>query len=45
MRELGRPPVGIEPLPIIAVIPGAVVTGPVPELADAVRALHARAAG
>lgn len=45
MRELGRPPMGIEPLPITAVIPDAVVAGPVPELAEAVRALHARAAG
>jgi hypothetical protein len=36
---------GIEPLPITAVIPDAVVAGPVPELANAVRALHARAAG
>lgn len=45
MRELGRPPMGIEPLPITAVIPDAVVAGPVPELANAVRALHARAAG
>ncbi|WP_298809916.1 nucleoside deaminase [uncultured Sphingomonas sp.] len=44
MRELGRPPIGIAPLPITAVIPDAVVAGPVPELADAVRALHARAA-
>lgn len=44
MRELGRPPMGIAPLPITAVIPDAVVAGPVPELANAVRALHARAA-
>lgn len=42
LRELGRPPMGIAPLPITAVIPDAVVAGPVPELADAVRALHAR---
>ncbi|MBW6523987.1 nucleoside deaminase [Sphingomonas sp. RHCKR47] len=45
MRELGRSPMGIEPLPITAIVPGAEVAGPVPELADAVRALHARAAG
>lgn len=44
MRELGRPAMGIASLPITAVIPNAVVAGPVPELADAVRALHARAA-
>ena len=44
MRELGRPPLGIEPLPITAVIPDADVAGPVPELADTIRALHARAA-
>lgn len=45
MRELGRPPMGIAPLPITAVIPDAEVAGPVLELAAAVRALHARAAG
>ncbi len=45
MRELGRPPMGIAPLPITAIVPGAEVAGPVPELAEAVRALHARAAG
>jgi len=44
MRELGHPPMGIEPLPITAVIPDADVAGPVPELADTIRALHARAA-
>ena len=44
MRKLGRPPMGIAPLPITTVIPDTVVDGPVPELADAVRALHARAA-
>ncbi|WP_375271969.1 nucleoside deaminase [Sphingomonas sp.] len=45
MRELGRPSMGIAPLPITAILPAADVEGPVPELADAVRALHARAAG
>jgi len=44
MRELGRPPMGIAALPITAVIPDARIDGPAPELADAVRALHARAA-
>ena len=44
MRELGRPPMEITALPITAVIPDARVDGPAPELADAVCALHARAA-
>ncbi|TVV74500.1 nucleoside deaminase [Sphingomonas solaris] len=45
MRELGRPPLGIAPLRITDVVPGAVVSGPVPALADEVRALHARSSG
>ena len=32
-------------LPVVAVVPGAVVDGPAPELADAVRELHRRAKG
>lgn len=40
--ELGMPPGPVSPLPIRAVVPSAVVDGPVPELADRVRALHER---
>ncbi|KQN28008.1 cytidine deaminase [Sphingomonas sp. Leaf34] len=43
MRELGKPPLGIAPLRVTDVVPGATVSGPVPALADQVRALHARA--
>lgn len=41
MQELGRPSLGIVPLRITDVVPDADVTGPVPEFADEVRALHA----
>ena len=39
--ELGRPPGPVRPLPVQEVVPGAVVDGPVPELAEEVRRLHA----
>ncbi|UQU61921.1 nucleoside deaminase [Couchioplanes caeruleus] len=39
--ELGRPPGPVRPLSIREVVPGAVVDGPVPELAEEVRRLHA----
>lgn len=42
LRELGVPPSPVKPLPIQAVVPSAVVAGPVPELAEQVRALHRR---
>jgi tRNA(Arg) A34 adenosine deaminase TadA len=42
LRELGVPAGPVSPLPITAVVPSAVVDGPVPELADEVRALHER---
>ncbi|WP_139719438.1 nucleoside deaminase [Serinicoccus chungangensis] len=42
--ELGVPPGAVAPLPITALVPGAVVAGPDPELAERVRALHARKA-
>jgi len=42
--ELGLPPGPVAALPIQAVVPGAVVDGPVPDLAERVRALHVRAA-
>jgi tRNA(Arg) A34 adenosine deaminase TadA/uncharacterized protein YndB with AHSA1/START domain len=45
LRELGLPPGAVAPLPVVAVVPGAVVDGPAPELADAVRELHRRAHG
>lgn len=41
-RELGAGPSPVAPLPVSAVLPGAVVDGPAPELAERVRALHAR---
>ncbi|MFI6483262.1 nucleoside deaminase [Nonomuraea sp. NPDC050663] len=40
--ELGAPESPVRALPIREVVPGAVVEGPAPELADEVRALHAR---
>ncbi|MGC5627551.1 nucleoside deaminase [Georgenia sp. Z1344] len=40
-RELGLPSGPLASLPIQAVVPGAVVDGPDPELAERVRALHA----
>lgn len=42
LAELGVPPGPVAPLPISALLPTAVVTGPVPELAEEIRALHAR---
>lgn len=43
--ELGLPPAPVAALPISAVAPGVRVDGPVPELAEEVRALHRRAFG
>lgn len=43
LKELGRPSIGIAPLRITDVVPGAEVEGPVEMFADAVRALRARA--
>ncbi len=42
-RELRQDPLGIAPLRITDVLPDANVTGPFPEFAGEVRALHARA--
>lgn len=42
MQELGKPSLGIALLRITDVVPDADVTGPVPDFADEVRALHAR---
>ena len=42
-RELGQDSLGIAPLRITDILPDASVTGPFPEFAEAVRALHARA--
>lgn len=44
-RDLGLPAGPVAPLPITAVVPGAVVAGPDPELAERVRELHTRQAG
>lgn len=44
-EELGQPPLGIAPLQITDVVPGAEVEGPVAAFADAIRALHARSSG
>ena len=43
MQELGKPSLGIALLRIIDVVPDADVAGPVPDFADEIRALHARA--
>ncbi|WP_130014172.1 nucleoside deaminase [Serinicoccus sediminis] len=43
--ELGRQPGPVAPLPITTLVPDAVVAGPDEELAERVRALHARKAG
>jgi tRNA(Arg) A34 adenosine deaminase TadA len=40
--ELGAPPGPVRPLAIRDVVPGAVVDGPAPELADQIRDLHRR---
>ncbi len=45
LRDLGKPQLGIAPLRITDVVPGAIVEGPVLQFADEVRALHARARG
>jgi hypothetical protein len=42
LLELGVPAGPVRALPIRAVVPGATVQGPVPELAAAVRALQVR---
>jgi tRNA(Arg) A34 adenosine deaminase TadA len=42
LDELGVPPPPVRMLPIGEVVPGAVVDGPVPELAEQVRELHRR---
>lgn len=42
LAELGVPPGPVLPLAITDLVPSAVVAGPVPELADEVRALHVR---
>jgi len=39
-RELGAPTSPVLALPIQQVVPGVVVAGPAPDLADALRALH-----
>ncbi|MFT3716912.1 MAG: nucleoside deaminase [Gordonia sp. (in: high G+C Gram-positive bacteria)] len=44
-REWGLPDGPVSPLPIGAVAPGVIVSGPAPELLDEVRALHASYAG
>ena len=43
LEELGRPSLGIAPLRITDVIPGAEVEGPVEAFADEVRLLHSQA--
>jgi tRNA(Arg) A34 adenosine deaminase TadA len=42
LAELGVAPGPVRPLAIQEVVPGAEVDGPAPELADELRALHAR---
>lgn len=42
LAELGVPPPPVRPLPIQEVAPGVAVEGPVPELAERIRALHRR---
>ena len=42
LAELGIPPPPVRALPIREVVPDAVVDGPAAELAEKVRALHAR---
>ncbi len=42
LSELDVPPPPVNTLPIQAVVPGAVVEGPVPELSDHIRELHVR---
>lgn len=45
LDALGKPPPPVNTLPINAVAPGIPVDGPVPELAEQVRALHLRLHG
>ena len=40
--DMGLPPGPVRPLPIRAVVPGAVVDGPAPELATEIHELHRR---
>ncbi|GAA3071077.1 nucleoside deaminase [Streptosporangium carneum] len=42
LAELGVPPAPVRPLPIGEIVPGVVVEGPVPALAEQVRELHRR---
>ena len=42
LAELGAPPAPVAGLPVTVVVPGAVVDGPVPHLAERVRSLHHR---
>ena len=42
LEEIGAPPAPVRPLPIPEVAPNVPVSGPDPELADAVRQLHRR---
>lgn len=44
LAEWGRPAAPVRPLPVAEVVPGLAVAGPVPELAERVRALHRRSA-
>jgi tRNA(Arg) A34 adenosine deaminase TadA len=44
-EELGFPPSPVRPLPVTEIVPGAVVDGPDPDLAERVRSLHARRVG
>ncbi|NWJ71415.1 nucleoside deaminase [Pseudonocardia sp. ICBG1122] len=41
LQELGAPPWPVRPRPVPEVVPGALVDGPVDDLAEQVRALHA----
>ncbi len=45
LAELGVPPGPVRALPIRDIVPGVAVEGPVPELEDAVHALHRRFRG
>jgi tRNA(Arg) A34 adenosine deaminase TadA len=40
LAEWGAPPPPVAPVPIATIAPGVVVDGPVPDLADAVKALY-----
>ena len=42
MAKLGHGPLPVRPLPIQEIVPGLPVEGPVPELAEEMRALHRR---